>query len=337
MATRRVTIFGGSGFLGRHLVKRLAGRGDVLRIAVRDPTAAAFLKPMGDVGQIVPLKVDARDAAAVTAAVEGADAVVNLIGILFERGRQGFAELHGTAAGRIAQASALAGVKRLVHVSALGADAKAPALYARTKAAGERAVREAFPEATVVRPSVLFGAEDRFFNRFAALARVLPALPVFGAVPRLERFHEGGARIVLLGDGGVRFQPVYVGDVADAIARILDDPSTKGRTYELGGPRIYSFKELMELVLRETGRRRWLVPLPLPLAEIEAALLSLVPLSTPLLTRDQVRLMRRDNVVSEGALGLRELAIAPTPAESVLPSYLARYRRGGRSRDRRFA
>jgi NADH dehydrogenase len=332
MAHRRVTVFGGSGFLGRHLVQRLAARGDILRIAVRDPVGADYLKPMGDVGQIVPLKVDVRDEAAVAAAVAGSHAVVNLVGILFERGRQRFAEIHAAAAGRIARQAQAAGAKHLIQVSALGADAEAPALYARSKAAGEAAVRAAFPGVTILRPSVVFGPEDDFFNRFAALARILPVLPVLGASPRLVRFPEGGARLELCGNGGTRFQPVYVGDVAEAMVRSLDDSATAGKTYELGGPRIYSFKELMELVLRETGRKRLLLPLPLGLAEVEAALLSLLPLPTPLLTRDQVLLLRRDNVVSPDALGLAALAITPTAAELVLPTYMGIYRRGGRRR-----
>ena len=337
MANRRTTIFGGSGFIGRHLVKRLAARGDVLRIAVRDPVAAAFLKPMGDVGQIVPMRVDLRDEGLVQDAVRGADAVVNLVGILFERGRQTFVEIQARGPGRIARAAVAAGVKRMVHVSAIGADPTSPALYGRTKAAGEAAVREAFPSATIVRPSVVFGPEDGFFNRFAALARFLPALPVFGAAPRLEAPPEGGARLALLGDGGVRFQPVYVGDVAEAIARILDDPTTEGMTYELGGPRVFSFKKIMELVLAETGRRRWLLPVPLRLAELEAILLELLPTRTPLLTRDQVLLMRRDNLVSPDALTFADLGIVPTPVEAILPSYMDIYRRGGRNRDPRLA
>lgn len=333
MANRRVTVFGGSGFLGRHLVKRLAAHGDIVRVAVRDPVAAGFLKPMGDVGQIVLMKVDVHDEAAVKVAVEGAEAVVNLVGILFERGSQTFAEIQATAPGRIARAAAATGVKRLVHVSAIGADASSPAVYARTKAAGEQAVRETFAEVTIVRPSVIFGPEDGFFNRFAALARFLPVLPVFGARPRLERFPEGGARLNLFGRGGVRFQPVYVGDVAEGIVRILDDIATKGRIYEFGGPRVYSFREIMDLVLEQTGRKRWLLPLPLWLAEIQASLLSMIPLPTPLLTRDQVLLMRRDNVVSAGTPGLEDLAIAPTAAEVILPTYMDIYRRGGRYRN----
>jgi len=327
MADRRVTVFGGSGFIGRHLVQRLAARGDILRIAVRDPVGAAFLKPMGDVGQVVPIKVDIRDEAAVAAAVAGTDAVVNCVGILFERGAQRFAEIHTAAAGRIARQAQKAGIKRFVQVSSLGADAHGPALYARSKAAGEAAVHEAFPAAAVVRPSVVFGPEDDFFNRFAAMARVLPALPVLGAGPRLVRRSAGGARLELCGDGGPRFQPVYVGDVAAAIVRLLEDGSGSGKIYELGGPRIYSFKELMELVLRVVGRKRLLLPVPLPIAEIEARLLSLVPLPKPLLTRDQVLLLRRDNVVSPNALGLAELGITPVAAELILPTYLDIYRR----------
>lgn len=333
MAIRRVTVFGGSGFIGRHLVRRLAARGDIVRVAVRDPAGAAFLKPMGDVGQIVLMKVDVHDDEAVKAAVEGADAVVNLVGILFERGRQNFMELQALAPGRMARAATAAGAKRFVHVSAIGADPASPSIYGRSKAAGEKAVRQEIPKATIVRPSVVFGPEDDFFNRFAALARFLPALPVFGASPRLERFPEGGARIDLVGDGGVRFQPVYVGDVADAICHILDDPSTKGQLYELGGPRVYSFAELMRLVLSETGRKRCLVPLPLKIAEIKAAFLSLIPLPKPLLTRDQVLLMAKDNVVAPDARGLAALGIAPTAVELILPTYMDIYRRGGRFRN----
>ncbi|HYB10047.1 MAG TPA: complex I NDUFA9 subunit family protein [Alphaproteobacteria bacterium] len=337
MAIRRTTIFGGSGFIGRHLVRRLAAHGEILRIAVRDPANAQYLKPMGDVAQIVPMMVDVRDEAAVRVAVEGADSVINLVGILFERGRQSFDEIHARAPGRIARLAAEAGVKRLVHVSAIGADPDSPARYARTKAAGEQAAREAMQTATIVRPSIVFGPEDEFFNRFGALARWLPALPVFGAAPRLEKFAEGGARFELLGAGGVRFQPVYVGDVAEAIVRILEDRGTEGKIYELGGPRVYSFAEIMQLVLRATDRKRWLLPLPLKVAEIQAAILSLLPLPKPLLTRDQVLLMERDNVVSQGALGLSALGIAPTAVEAVLPDYMDIHRRGGRYRHSRLA
>ncbi len=337
MATRRVTIFGGSGFLGRHLVRRLARRGDVLRIAVRDPVGANFLKPMGDAGQIVPIKVDVRDEAAVKAAVEGADAVVNLVGILFERGARSFQEMHVVSAGRIARAAAMAGAECLIQVSAIGADAHSPARYGRTKAAGEAAALAAFPNAVIVRPSVVFGPEDAFFNRFAALARVLWALPVFGAKFGYDRVPGKGEPISLCRTSGVRFQPVYVGDVAEAMVRLMDDPARAGRTYELGGPRVMGFEEILKLVLRETGRNCVLLPVPLWIAEIEGALLGSIPLIAPPLTRDQVRLMRRDNVCAPGMPGLDQLGIPPTSAEAIVPSYMDIYRRGGRYRNPRLA
>lgn len=330
MAVRRVTVFGGSGFIGRHLVRRLAARGDILRIAVRDREGANFLRPMGDVGQIVPMRVDLRDEAVVAAAVHGADAVVNLVGILHESGKQSFRAIQAEGPGRIARVAAAAGVKRLVHLSAIGADPHSPADYARSKAAGEAGLRAAFPEATILRPSVVFGPEDQFFNRFGAMALILPALPVIGASPRLERWPEGGARIDWLGSGGARFQPVYVGDVAEAIVRSLEEPAARGRLYELGGPRVYSFAQILRLVLQETHRRRLLFPLPFWLADLQALFLGLLP--KPPLTRDQVKLMRRDNVVSRGAPGFAELGIEPTGVEIMIPTYLDIYRPGGRQR-----
>lgn len=315
MTLANVTVFGGSGFIGRYLVKRLAARGLRVRAAVRDPEAAAFLKPMGDVGQVVPVATNIRNAASVARAVDGADAVVNCVGILFEKGRQSFAAVHGAGAARIAEAAAAAGVERLVQVSAIGADADSTAAYARSKAAGEAAVLKAFPTATVLRPSVVFGPEDDFFNRFGMLATVLPGLP-------------------LIGGGETRFQPVYVGDVADAIMAVLDDGDTAGKTYELGGPRVYSFKELMQLVLEQTGRRRLLLPLPFAVAKVQAAFMQLLP--TPPLTMDQVELLKSDNVVADGAAGLRDLGITPTSVDAVVPSYLFRYRRGGKLAPSRF-
>lgn len=308
MAAPSITVFGGSGFLGRHLVKRLAEGGARLRVAVRYPEAAGFLKPMGEVGQVVPLQANLRDEASVTRAVEGADAVVNLVGILYQRGRQRFRAVHAEGAARVARAAAAAGARRFVQVSAIGADADSPAEYGRTKAAGEAAVSEAFDGATIVRPSIIFGPEDDFFNRFAAMARLSPALP-------------------LIGFGHTRFQPVYVGDVAEAMARLLDDPASAGKTYELGGPRVYSFREIMALVLRETGRNRLLVPLPYPLAMLQARFLELLPV--PPLTRDQVQLLKRDNVVGGDAPGLADLGVTPTAVDAILPSYLGRYRRRG--------
>ncbi|MBM3489019.1 MAG: complex I NDUFA9 subunit family protein [Alphaproteobacteria bacterium] len=308
MRIDNVTVFGGSGFLGRHLVRRLAQAGARVRVAVRDPEAAAFLKPMGDVGQVMPMAANLRHEASVRQAVAGADAVVNLVGILYQRGGQRFAAVHAQGARRVAAAAKAAGVRRLVHVSAIGADLASSAEYARSKALGELAVTEAFADASIVRPSLVFGPEDDFFNRFAALARLLPALP-------------------LLGGGTTRFQPVYVGDVAEAIHVILRRPETAGQIYELGGPRSYSFKELLQYVLKETGRNRLLLPLPFGLAKFQAAFLQLLPV--PPLTPDQVELLRQDNVVSPGRPGLADLGIAPTPLEVIVPSYLFRFRRHG--------
>ncbi len=309
MADRVVTVFGGSGFIGRHLIGRLARQGWIVRVAVRRPSRADFLKPMGDVAQVTPIRAPIQDQIAVDSAVAGADAVINLVGILYERGPQTFAAVHDRGAQAVATAAATAGVERLVQVSALGADLHGAADYARSKGAGEAAVRTAFPNAVILRPSVVFGPEDGFFNRFATIARLSPVLP-------------------LIGGGGTRFQPVYVGDVADAIAKSVTDPACVGRTYELGGPHIYTFKELMELLLRQIHRRRLLVPWPFALAELQAAFFELLP--APPLTRDQVRLLRRDNVVTEGALSLADLGIAATAAEVILPSYLDRYRPRGR-------
>lgn len=309
MAARVITVFGGSGFIGRYLVQRLARRGWLIRVAVRHPDAALFLKPLGDVGQVTPIAASLRHQDSIRAAVAGADAVVNLVGILYQRGNQRFDAIHAEGARAVAAAAAAAGARRLVQMSALGADPASPADYARSKAAGEAAAAAAFPGATIVRPSVVFGPEDGFFNRFAAMARFSPALP-------------------LIGGGSTRFQPVYVGDVAEAMARMLDDDGTRGRTYELGGPRVYSFKELLDLTLSTVDRRRLLLPLPFWAASLKAAVLELLP--TPPLTRDQVRLLRRDNVATPGALGLAELGITPTAAELIIPTYLDIYRIGGR-------
>lgn len=302
MDRRVITVFGGSGFIGRHLIRRLAASDWIVRAGVRDVEAASFLKPMGGAGQLVLWPCDITNPESVAKALEGADAAVNLVGILYERGARTFQRIHVEAAESIAKAAQAAGLTRLVQVSAIGADPDSPAAYGRTKAAGEAAVKAAFAGASVLRPSVVFGPEDDFFNRFAALARVLPLLPVFD----------------------VSFQPVYVGDVADAIVKALTDPATSGNTYELGGPRVITFRELMQIVMTETGRSRWLVPLPLAVAELEAMFLELLPV--PPLTRDQVKLLGRDNVVSPGALTLQDLGIAPTALEAIVPSYLRRYR-----------
>ncbi len=327
MRNRVVTVFGGSGFIGRHLVKRLAERGAIVRVAVRDPENALYLKPMGEVGQIVPVAASITDPPSTAAAVDGADAVVNLVGILSEWGRRTFQRIHVEGAKNVAQAAAEAGVSSLVHVSAIGADGDAPAAYGRTKAAGEAAVRAAFPGAVILRPSVVFGPEDHFFNLFAGLARVSPVLPLFGCptFPKLTFFGEQGPlQVDIYGSGGTRFQPVYVGDVAEAIALVLNDPAMEAMTFELGGPGVYSYKALMELLLKTIGRRRLLLPITFAQAHMHAWFLEKWP--QPLLTRDQLRLLERDNVVAENALGFQDLGLEPTPAEAILPSYLSRFR-----------
>jgi uncharacterized protein YbjT (DUF2867 family) len=312
MATRNVaTVFGGSGFIGRYVVKRLAAAGHVVRVAVRDTEAAQFLKPMGAVGQVVLLHTPVTNRDAVARAVDGATLAVNLVGILAERRRGDFQRVHAEAAGTIATAAAAAGVRRLVHLSAIGADPAAPSLYARSKGEGERAVRAAYPAATVLRPSVVFGAEDRFFNRFGTMAQLLPFMPVIS--------------------GATKFQPVYVGDVADAVMVALTRADAPGQIFELGGPRVWSFRELLEFILKETQRNRRLIEIPKALACLQAAVLEHVP-GKPL-TRDQLLLLERDNVVSAGAAGLAELGITATPVELVEPALLRRFRPGGGKRD----
>jgi NADH dehydrogenase len=309
MALGLVTVFGGSGFLGRYLVKRLAADGCRVRVAVRDPEAAAFCKPMGDVGQVVPVQANLRHPASVERAVAGADAVVISVGVLYESGSQSYAAVHVNGPARVAQAAAKAGVKRLLHVSAIGADPEGPSKYARSKAAGEIRVREAFPGASIVRPSIVFGPEDSFFNRFANMARYAPALP-------------------LIGGGETRFQPVYVGDVAQAMDTMLGDDRWAGQTAELGGQRIYSFKQLMQYICEVTGRRRWLLPVPFELMRPLAAVAGLLPV--PPITVDQLDQLTVDNVVGEGVVTLAELGIEPRTVEAVVPTYLARYRRAGK-------
>jgi uncharacterized protein YbjT (DUF2867 family) len=308
MKQHRVAILGGAGFIGRYVVKRLAERGDVLTVGGRNAAAAKFLRLKGDVGQVGLVNLSITDENLLSAFVANTDTVVNLVGILHESGRQRFDLVHHAAPARLARLAREAGALRFIHISAIGADPRSTSLYARTKAAGEAAVRDAFPTATILRPSIVFGPEDQFFNRLAALAMVSPVLP-------------------LIGGGDTRFQPVYVGDVADAVVRCIDDPATAARTYELGGPTIYSFRALVELLLAEIRHKRLLIDVPFGLAKFKARFLSLLP--NPPLTPDQVEMLKRDNIVSSGALTLAALGIAPTPVEAVLPSYLDRFRRGG--------
>ncbi len=306
--TLRATIFGGSGFVGRTIVQRLARQGYVIRIATRNPQHVLLEKTSGTVGQIVPFACQPTDTASVARAVEGADLVINLIGTLYDRGKHGFDETHVQTAERIADAARVAGAARLLHMSALGADANALSKYARSKAAGEVAVRKAFPTVTIFRPSIIFGAGDSFFTRFAHLGQLLHFLP-------------------LIGGGRTKFQPVYVGDVADAFINAAADEETSGRTYTLVGPGIYSFKQLFETMLKITGQSVRLVNLPWGLASLQATLMELLP--RPMLTRDQVESLKTDNIAPAGAPGLQELSLMPTALEAILPTYLSAWQNGG--------
>ena len=305
----KVTVVGGAGFLGRYLVTRLARRGWQVRVAVRDPEAANFVKPMGGVGQVQPIQANVRNEASIARAVAGADLVINLAGVMFPGGRQSFQAVHENGAAALAQAAHAAGVARLIHVSALGAAPDADSKYARSKAAGEAAVREAFATAAIVRPSTIFGPEDQFFNLFARLATITPVMP-------------------LLGGGHGRMQPVYVGDVAQAIAALAEQAAPTGGTYELAGPQVLRMAELMAIVCEQTGRDRLALPLPFALAKFYAFFLQLMPWR--ILTMDQVEMLKVDNVLSGEYPGLAELGVTPTPLDAVLPSYLYRYRKAGR-------
>lgn len=308
-----VTVFGGSGFVGGQVVRQLAKAGYRVRVAVRQPNLAYKMRMLGDVGQIEVVQANLRNAPSVARALDGAEAAVNLVGILWESGRQKFQSLHVMGAKTVAEQAKAAGVKRLVHISAIGADAESPSKYARTKADGEAAVRGAFPGAVVIRPSIVFGADDKFFNKFGQMAALFPALP-------------------LIGGGETKFQPVFVGDVAAVVAKAVTSPAAEGLTYELAGPSVYSFKQLLEMILRETGRNRLLVPLPWFAASLIGkfgdVVAGLLPIAPPL-SSDQVESLKADNVAASGLPGLAEAGVVPTPVESVVPTYLYRYRKGG--------
>jgi len=302
-----VTVFGGGGFIGRHIVQRLAAAGHSIRIAGRDTERAARLCTMGGVGQITPIAASITDEASSARAVAPADIVINLVGILFESRAGDFQRIQAEGAGRAARLAAAAGAKQFLHLSAIGAHAGSPSLYAQTKAAGEAAVLAAFPGAIILRPSVVFGAEDQFFNRFAGLAALMPFMPVVA--------------------GETRFQPVYVGDVADAAMAALADPAASGKVFELGGPRVMSMRQVLRYILDVTGRRRPMITLPEGFVRLQARLGELLP--TPPFTRDQLILLGRDNVVSPNALGFQALGIEPKAVEAIVPGYLARFRAGG--------
>ncbi len=306
-----VTVFGGSGFLGRHVVRALANRNYLIRVAVRRPELTGYLQPLGRVGQIHAVQANVRFPQSIEAAVRDADVIVNLVGILFERGRQRFDAVQAEGAGAVAAAAQAAGA-RLIHVSAIGADENSVSDYARSKAVGERLVMAAQPQAIITRPSIVFGPEDDFFNRFAALARISPALP-------------------LPGGGHTRFQPVFAGDVAEAIARAVDGKVKSGTVYEFGGPDVLTFKELMEFTLTTIERRRLLLPIPFAVIKLQAAFLQFLP--EPPLTPDQVELLKSDNVVSTAAheqdRTLEALGIIPNSVASIVPDYLWRFRKTG--------
>jgi NADH dehydrogenase len=312
-----VTVFGGSGFLGGYVVRSLARRGWRIRVAVRRPNLAYRLRPMGDVGQIQLFQANTGVPETVEAALEGADACINLVGVLYSTPRRSFQKLHVENARDVADAAAARGISNFVQISAIGADPEAAAEYARTKGEGEVLVRRVIPEAKIVRPSVLFGPEDDFFNRFAKMSGWSPALP-------------------LIGGGKSRFQPAYVADVGEAIARCLDDASTASKTFELGGPGVYTFKELMQILARETHRERLLVPVPFGIASLIGLTGDITAFATPfkpMLTSDQVLLLGSDNVVHKGMPDFADLGITPAAVESIVPTYLWRYRKDGQFAD----
>jgi len=309
---RIVVVIGGSGFVGRHVVQALARSGYRVRVAVRRPDLANHLQPLGFPGQIMPVQANLRFPESLARASASAFAVINMVGILHESGRQTFSAVHVNGAEAAARAAGDAGAQRFIQVSAIGADRQSRSAYARSKAEGEAAAAKVFPGATIVRPAIVFGPEDDFFNRFAAMAVWSPALP-------------------LIGGGRTRFEPVYAGDVGEAMVRLLERPGTAGQTFELGGPEILTFRELMAFILRTIGRRRLLLPVPWWLAYMQGAVLGMLP--RPLLTLDQVRMLRRDTVVSEAARHERRtlegLGITPEGIETLVPAYLYRYRRAG--------
>lgn len=306
MAQQLVTIFGGAGFVGTTLVEHLAKTGVRIRVAVRRPNSAMHVKPLGDVGQIQVVQANLRDEASVQAAVRDSDVVINLAGILSESGAQTFKAVHTTGAETVARISAELGVKKLVHISALGVDENSPSYYAQSKALGEKAVKQAFPEATIIRPSVIFGAGDGLFNRFAQISS-LPLIPVFS--------------------GNTKFQPVYVGDVVKVITKALADNMMAGETYELGGADIYSLRDMMKLAAQEALQKPFFIDVPAFIAPVKAFFFGLLP--NPVITLDQLRMFKVDNVVSDEASGLSDLGITPTLLEAILPTYLHQYRSKG--------
>ncbi len=304
MQYKKITVIGGSGFVGRALVQKLARTGARIRIGCRHVKEGHFLQTMGEVGQISIISCDVFSQQGLQSLIDGSEVVVNLLGIMSETGKQTFENVHINAADHIAKAAAALNVQRLIHMSALGADLQSESIYARTKALGEEAVLKAFPHATIVRPSLIFGKGDHFFNLFAQIALISPILP-------------------LIGGGHTNFQPIYVEDVAQCFFRIIENESTRGQTYELGGPNMYSFKELLMLMLETIGRKRFLIPIPFGIASLMGRVLELFP--SPLLTRDQVALLKTDTVPAKNALTAQDLEVEVQSLTSILPLYLARF------------
>lgn len=307
----QVTVFGGTGFIGRYLIDQLANMGVIIRVATRSPASAYFLRTAGAVGQVVPVICNIHDDASVQKAIEGSDWVINLVGSLTEKGKkESFEKLHHEFPARVAAISKRAGVKRLVHVSALGAFPESPSVYSQTKAKGESAVTNNFPEATILRPSIVFGPEDRFFNFFAKIATLSPFLP-------------------LIGGGKTQFQPVYVGDVVKTIVAGLKQPEdhVQGKIFELGGDEVFSFKSLMQKLAQFTGNKSRLVSIPFFIAKIQGAIFQMLP--GKLLTVDQVKQLQSNNIVTGNKPGLHDLGITPETLDAILPAYLTRFR-GGR-------
>lgn len=305
---QQACIFGGTGFIGRQIVRELARAGYTVKVATRAPERAYFLKTAGNVGQIVPFACQYGDDVSLRAAVKGCDVVVNCIGVLYEKGKNTFPRIHTELPRAIAKACREEKVSRFIHISALGCD-QAHSKYSKSKHNGELAVYENFQAATILRPSVVFGADDTFFNMFARLSILSPVLP-------------------LIGGGQTKFQPVYVNDIAQAVAAAIKDAQTAGKTYEIGGPDVVSFRQIYERLFKETGRKVCLLSLPWGVAKIQGALMGLLP--APMLTADQVENLKTDNVVQQEALTLQDLGVRATDMDVILPTYLARYKEGGR-------
>ena len=318
MSKGLVTVFGGSGFVGKYVVRALVKQGWRVRVPMRRPHTGQALRVIGNVGQVQLVQANIRFKDSVERAIEGSDAVVNLVAVLFQEGKQSFRALHDVGAATIAEGARDAGVKNFVQISAIGADTESDSLYAETKGLGEQAVREAVPSADILRPSIIFGPEDNFFNQFARMSQIAPGLP-------------------LIGGGKTRFQPVYAGDVAEAVAKVLGD-GTNGATYELGGPQTYTFKELLEFTLKSVDRKRLLVPVPWFAARMLGFMGEMsgwLPFVKPFLTRDQVTNLQVDNVVAEDAKSFEDLGIRLESIEAIVPPYLERYRKYGQFHESR--